>query len=238
MTGTRNKAKKSFTCRKINCGKSFNNAMSLHRHGKVCKHEMPGHETQSKPIITESGKIDCSTCCKAYSTPQAFSRHRKACQKFYISGKKKVSKPPPEHGCLICSKTLPTPWKLARHMETHEPKENLTCQKCSKNFMRQDFFARHVLSCVSDGGKQSEIITASSEPLLDYLARLVGPDDDFPAEYITLPLESEADQPLNENIGTESGPTSAEFQYDGLGQLDFDQVLQCLDAGLEEMGSK
>ena len=50
---------------------------------------------------------------------------------------------------------------------------------------------------------------------LDYLARLVGPDDDFPAENITLPLES--DQPLNENIGTESGPTSAELQFDGLG---------------------
>ena len=84
--------------------------------------------------------------------------------------------PRTKNKCLTCGSQFASKWKLTRHQETHT-KEKKVCDKCGRNYKRDDKFQEHIKKC---SGAQEDI--PSDDTLSD-----VDPENMDNEYYTTLP---------------------------------------------------
>lgn len=96
----------------------------------------------SVPYSTESTdkpQLECPVCHKLFSRKWVLNRHER-----YKHGNEKWPTWPKE--CDICGKTVDAN-NIKRHRNSHRAKTLLTCQYCSKSFIREASLGSHVRHC-------------------------------------------------------------------------------------------
>ena len=168
-------------------------------------------------------KRDKFTYTGGWRLRSSFSKHRKRCQESFKIGNVKVKKTPPEHKCQQCEYIARTPWKLVRHVETHNniPKE---CPKCKRCFTRSDHFSSHALGC------QTEVLISSDNDL----NALHGLLHDYVQQSDCLSIElAEMDVMIPSHVEVVH---SSDHQ---INEIEADEMAGCLlDRVLEQLGYK
>jgi len=77
---------------------------------------------------------------------------------------------PGRHSCPYCSKSLPTPSMLARHLRKHTGERPFTCQECGKGFTRKSSLNNHIFTQHPD--KCKELFASETQQLCSWLSDL------------------------------------------------------------------
>ena len=135
----------SYKCRGQRCTSVFDHREKRIRHEKLC--DQPRAEALSQPVALEDGTLQCSTCSRTYASRSIFSRHKHKCTEYAL---KKIA-PQKATTCNTFGKELKYPSHLTAPLKVHTDKTKKTkflCKVCPKEFVRHDFYLKHLHQCL------------------------------------------------------------------------------------------
>ena len=135
----------SYKCRGQRCTSVFDHREKRIRHEKRC--DKPRAEVLSQPVALEDGTLQCSTCSRTYASPSIFSRHKHKCAEYAL---KKIA-PQKATTCNTFGKEFKYPSHLTANLKVHTDKTEKTkflCNVCPKEFVRHDFYQKHIHQCL------------------------------------------------------------------------------------------
>ncbi|CAH0403000.1 unnamed protein product [Chilo suppressalis] len=141
-----NPVKKSYTCDRPDCRKSYTSLMSYRKHTAL-------HSA-------EEGNLQCKICDEVFTTRQDIIYHLKV----HTGSRTVKNETDKKFTCDYCERRFFTAKDVRRHLVVHTGRRDFLCPFCPQKFGRKDHLVRHVKNAHPDKSWRSAAVGTSSEP--------------------------------------------------------------------------